>query len=198
MLSWRSSNVDEMVLATFVEKGPLLPKEETHWRVLSIISFIVVREALVGMEPYGKLFWRIFSGRVLLVGKPRRTASMGGFTLTAAQIIQFMKFDEMSETSINHGGHSSVGSAPRLGAVVRVAADHDGVVPGRPSKDSMVTDVVLDVADDGALRDPAEQKDVADGEHGAAAAIVFRVELVSKCNRFKLWGSPHVNNFLYS
>ena len=65
-----------------------------------------------------------------------------------------MKFDEMSETSISHSGHTSVGSAPRLGAVVRVAADHDGVVPRCPSEDTMVNDVVLDMADDGALRDP--------------------------------------------
>ena len=57
MSSWRSSNVDEMVLATFAEKGPLLPKEETHWRVLSIIGVVVVREAFVGMEPYGDHFW---------------------------------------------------------------------------------------------------------------------------------------------
>ena len=50
-----------MVLAAFAEKGPLLPKEEAHWRVLSIISFVVVHEAFVRMEPYGDLFWRIFS-----------------------------------------------------------------------------------------------------------------------------------------
>ena len=68
-----------------------------------------------------------------------------------------MKFDEMSETSISHGGHSSAGSAPRLGAIVRVANNHDGVVPGCPSEDTMVTDVVLDVADDGALKDPSER-----------------------------------------
>ena len=37
---------------------------------------------------------------------------MGGFALAAAQIGQFMKFDEMSETSTNHGGHTSVGSVP--------------------------------------------------------------------------------------
>ena len=30
MSSWRSSNIDEMVLAAFVEKGPLPPKEEGH------------------------------------------------------------------------------------------------------------------------------------------------------------------------
>ena len=49
------------------------------------------------------------------------------------------------------------GSAPRLGAIVRVAADHDGIVPGCPCEDTMVTDVVLDVVDDGTLRDPTER-----------------------------------------
>ena len=82
---------------------------------------------------------------------------MGGFTLAATQIGQFMKLDEMSETSISHGGHSLAGSAPRPGAVVRVVADHDGVVPGCPSKDTTVTDVVLDVVDDDALEGPMER-----------------------------------------
>ena len=68
-----------------------------------------------------------------------------------------MKFDEMSETSISHGGHSSAGSTPRPGAIVRVAANHDGVVPRRSGEDTTVTDVVLDVADDGTLRDSAER-----------------------------------------
>ena len=81
---------------------------------------------------------------------------MGGFALAAAQIGQFVKFNEVSETSISHGGHSSMGSAPHPGAIVRVAADDDGVVPGRPSEDTTVTDVVLDVADDGAPKDPSE------------------------------------------
>ena len=44
-----------MVLAAFVEKGPLLPKEEAHWRVLSIVGFVVVCEAFIGIEPYGPL-----------------------------------------------------------------------------------------------------------------------------------------------
>ena len=82
---------------------------------------------------------------------------MRGFTLAAAQIDQFMKLDEMSETSISHGSLSSVGSAPHLGAVVRVAADHDGVVLGCPGEGAMDTGMVLDVADDGTLRDPAER-----------------------------------------
>ena len=157
MSSWRSSNIHEMVLAAFAEKGPLLPKEEAHWRVVSVIGCIVVHEAFVGMEPYGDLFCQIFSRRALLVGKPPRTTLMGGFALAAAQIGQFMKLDEMSETSISHGGLSSAGSAPRLGAIVRVADDHDGVVPRCPGEGATVTDVVLDVADDGALKDPTEQ-----------------------------------------
>lgn len=57
------------------------------------------------------------------------------------------------------------------GAVVRVVADHDGVVPRGPGEDTAVTDVVLDVADDGTLRDPAEGQHVADGEGGAATAV---------------------------
>ena len=85
------------------------------------------------------------------------TASIGGGALAAAQISQFMKLDEMSETSISHGGLSSVGSAPCPGGVVRVAVDHDGVVPGCPGKGTTVTDVVLDIADDGALEDPTER-----------------------------------------
>jgi len=38
--------------------------------------------------------------------------SMGGFALAAAQIGWFTKFDEMSETSTNHGGHTSTSSVP--------------------------------------------------------------------------------------
>ena len=91
------------------------------------------------------------------MGKLPRIVSMGGFVLAAAQIGQFMKFDEMLETSISHGGLSSAGSAPRPGAIVRVAADHDGIVLGCPSEGATVIDMVLDVADDGTLRDPAER-----------------------------------------
>ena len=46
MSSWRLSNVDEMVQAAFAEKGSPLPKEEGHWRVLSVIDFVVVRSSL--------------------------------------------------------------------------------------------------------------------------------------------------------
>ena len=82
---------------------------------------------------------------------------MGGFAHAATQVGQFMKFDEMSETSISHGSLSLMGSAPCPGAVVRVVADHDGVVPGHLGKGATVTDVVLNVADDGTLRDPTER-----------------------------------------
>ena len=34
---------------------------------------------------------------------------MGGFTRAAAQDGQFIKFDEMSETSTSHGDHTSAG-----------------------------------------------------------------------------------------
>ena len=52
MSSWRSPNVDEMVLAAFAEKWLVLPKEVAHWRVPYVASFITVYEAFVGMEPY--------------------------------------------------------------------------------------------------------------------------------------------------
>ena len=67
-----------------------------------------------------------------------------------------MKLDEMSKTSINHSGLSSTGSTPCPGAIVRVLADQDGVVPGCPSEGTIVTDVVLDITDDGTLEDPVE------------------------------------------
>ena len=112
MLSWRSSNIDEMVLSAFTEKGPLLSKEEAHWRVLHVTGFVSVYEAFIGMEPYVDFFRRIFSGQALLVGKPPRTTLMGGFTLAATQVGQFKKFDEMLETSTSHGDHTSVGNVP--------------------------------------------------------------------------------------
>ena len=57
MSSCRSSNVDEMVLATFAKKGPLPSKEEAHWRVLHVAGFVTVCEAFVEMEPYVDFFW---------------------------------------------------------------------------------------------------------------------------------------------
>ena len=54
--------------------------------MLSVVGFVAVYEAFIRMEPYGDLFWRIFFKRALLVGKPPRTVSMGGFAVVAAQI----------------------------------------------------------------------------------------------------------------
>ena len=78
MSSWRSSNIDEMVLAAFTKKGPLPPKEEAHWRVLRVASFVTVYEAFVGMEPYVGFFWRIFSGASLVSGEAVRDYVDGG------------------------------------------------------------------------------------------------------------------------
>ena len=61
----------------------------------------------------------------------------------------------------------------------------------------MITDVVLNVVDNGTLRDPAERYDIADGERGAAAVVVFGVEVVNECNRLSCGWSPHGNSFLY-
>ena len=91
MLSWRSSNVDEMVPTAFAKKRPLPPKEEVHWRVLIVVGFVIIYEAFVRMEPYVGFFRRIFSRQALSVGKLPRTAPMGGFTLAAAQVGQFIK-----------------------------------------------------------------------------------------------------------
>ena len=72
-MSWRSSNIDEMVRSAFAEKGSPLLKEEEHWRVSSVVGLAVV-----------------------CCGLP------------------------------------SAGGAPRSDAIVGVAVDDDGVVPGRP------------------------------------------------------------------
>ena len=52
MLNWRPSNIDEMVLAAFAEKGLVPPKEVAHWRVPYVAGFVTVYEAFLGMEPY--------------------------------------------------------------------------------------------------------------------------------------------------
>ena len=95
-----------MVSVAFAEKGPPLPKEEVHWRVLSVISFAVVRGSL----------------------------SSVGNTPCADAVVRVVA---------DHNG--VVPGHPAVGAVVRVAADHDGVVPRCPNEGTTVTDVVLDV-----------------------------------------------------
>ena len=54
--------------------------------MLSIIGFVIIYEAFIGMELYKKLSRQTFSGQALSVGKLPRTVLMGGFTLAAAQI----------------------------------------------------------------------------------------------------------------
>jgi hypothetical protein len=84
-----------MVLVAFAEKGQLPPKEEVHWRVLSVVGFAVVR-----------------------------------------------------------GGLTSAENAPHEATVVRLAADHDGAVPGCPGGAAII-EVVAD-HDDAVLGCPAE------------------------------------------
>ena len=62
MSSWRSPNIDEMVLAAFTEKGLVPPKEVARWRVPYVVGFITVYEAFIGMEPHVDSFRRVFSG----------------------------------------------------------------------------------------------------------------------------------------
>lgn len=56
-------------------------------------------------------------------------------------------------------------------AIVGVMADNNSVVTGGPGEDTTVTDVVLNVADNGTLGDGAEGEDVADDEIGLLATI---------------------------
>lgn len=50
-------------------------------------------------------------------------------------------------------------------------ADDDGVITGGPGEDATVTDVVLDVTDDGTFRDGSEGKDVTDDEVSFFATV---------------------------
>ena len=62
MSSWRSSSVDEVVLAAITEKGLLSSKEVAHWRVLHVAGFVTVCEDFIGTEPHVDSFRRVFSG----------------------------------------------------------------------------------------------------------------------------------------
>ncbi|XP_066392701.1 peroxidase 35-like [Miscanthus floridulus] len=62
MSSYRSSSVDEVVLAAFTKKGLLSSKEVAHWRVLHVVSFVTVYDAFIGMEPHVDSFQRVISG----------------------------------------------------------------------------------------------------------------------------------------
>ena len=76
-----------------------------------VTGFVTVCEAFIRMEPHVDSFWRVFSERALSERKTLGTAPMGGFTLAAAQVGQFIKFDEISSS---HGSHTSaVASLPK-------------------------------------------------------------------------------------
>ena len=64
MSSWRSSNVDEVVQAAFAEKGPLLLKEEGHWRVSSVVGLAVV---CCGLSSVGDAPAQVESSSLILV-----------------------------------------------------------------------------------------------------------------------------------
>ena len=72
-----------------------------------VAGFITVYEAFIGMEPHVDSFRRVFSRRALSERKTLGTTPVGGFALAAAQVGQFIKFDEISSS---HGGHTSAGS----------------------------------------------------------------------------------------
>ncbi|KAF4394392.1 hypothetical protein G4B88_018542 [Cannabis sativa] len=50
-------------------------------------------------------------------------------------------------------------------------ADNDGVVPRSPSKDTTVTDVVLDVANNGTFRERSERKNITHNEIGLLSTV---------------------------
>ena len=52
----------EVVLAAFTEKGLLTSKEVAHWRVPHVVDFITICEAFIGMEPHVDSFRSIFFG----------------------------------------------------------------------------------------------------------------------------------------
>ena len=74
-----------------------------------VAGFVTVYEAFVRMEPYVDSFRRVFVGRALSERKTLGTVPVGGFALAAAQVGQFIKFDEISS---NHGDHTLVSSVP--------------------------------------------------------------------------------------
>ena len=136
-MSWRSSNIDEMVRVAFAEKGsPLL--KEGHWRVPSVVAFAVVRCGLcsTGDAPRPDAVVRVaVDDDGVVPGCP------GG-----GAVVRVVADDD----GVVHG-------RPGGGAVVGVAVDHDGTVPRRPGEGTTVADVVLDVVDDGAFEDPTER-----------------------------------------
>ena len=65
----------------------------------------LIYEAFFEMEPCVDFLWWIFTGRALSAGKLLRIVLVEGSVPVAAQVGQFIKFDEFSSS---HGGHISV------------------------------------------------------------------------------------------
>ena len=69
----------------------------------------LICEAFFGMEPRVDFPWWIFTGRALSEGRLLMIVPVEGYVPTAAQVVQFVKFDEISSS---HGGHTSVAAPP--------------------------------------------------------------------------------------
>ena len=71
-------------------------------------------------------------------------------------------------------GNNLLGSRRKLdpgGIVVRVVADNNSVITRRPSEGSAVPNMVLDVTDDGSLRDRSERQHISDHQIGLLPAV---------------------------
>ena len=64
----------------------------------------LICEAFFGMEPCVDFLWWIFSGRASSKGRLLTIVLVEGFVPIAAQVGQFIKFDEISSS---HGDHTS-------------------------------------------------------------------------------------------
>ncbi|KAL0904985.1 hypothetical protein M5K25_027154 [Dendrobium thyrsiflorum] len=93
---------------------------------------------------------------------PRLALSIPGFVFAEASF-GFVPYAEASVEGKDH--------IIPTGAVIGVMADDNSIVPRRPCEYSTVSDVVLNVANDGALRDGAQRENISNHEGGFAAAV---------------------------
>ena len=129
MLSWRSSNVDEMVWVAFAMEVSLPSKEKGHWKVPSVVGLAVIRCSLpstAGAPCSGVVVRVAADDDGVVPGRP------GG-----GAVVRVAADDD-----------GVVPGRPGGGAVVRVAVDDDGVVPGRPGGGTVVR---VAVDDDGVV-----------------------------------------------
>jgi len=69
----------------------------------------LIYEAFFRMEPRVDFLWWIFTGRALSEGRLLMIVPVEGSVPTAAQVGQFIKFDEIFSS---HGGHTLVAAPP--------------------------------------------------------------------------------------